>query len=434
MRYPPIPSSLFADRRKDFAKKMVPGSIAIFYSNDPMPRSGDQFFPFRQDSDLFALSGLNQPETILVLFPSADTAAYREIAFILPQDPEHAIWNGDRYTAREAREVSAIETIRTSGQWEKMMPPIIRSATTIYTNHRPKERFDPNLLTQNDRMTATLKQLYPHHTFADAHAILRQIVMVKHRHELALLKEAVRVTEMAFQKVLHALKPGMKEYEVEAELTYVLSRHGCHHAFEPIVASGKNACTLHYIRNDQMIKKDDLVLIDFGAEHAGMNSDMTRTLPASGQFSKRQKDIYYSVLNVLNEVTAIMKPGITLEMLNKETGKLIESELIRLKILTKKDIRNQDKASPLRRRYFMHGVSHHLGYDVHDKYERNVPLKAGMILTCEPGLYIPEEKTGIRLENDILITRGAPKNLMAHIPIDPEEIEEIMQSSAAMRK
>jgi Xaa-Pro aminopeptidase len=277
-------------------------------------------------------------------------------------------------------------------------------------------------------MTETLKKLYPDKNFVQAHTILQHLSMIKHPLEIGQLKKAIDITGMAFDRVMHTIKPGMKEYEVEAELHYILTRNGCHHAFEPIVASGKSACTLHYIRNDRAIKKDELVLIDFGAEYAHMASDMTRTIPASGKFNKRQRDIYISVLNVLEEITDIMRPGITLDQLNKETGKLIERELLRLKILTRTDLRKQDPAKPLRRKYFMHGVSHHLGYDVHDKGERSVPLKPGMVLTCEPGLYIPEEKIGIRLENDILITRGKPKNLMDHIPIHPDEIESIMNS------
>jgi Xaa-Pro aminopeptidase len=309
------------------------------------------------------------------------------------------------------------------------MPGLIGSMSTIYINPRQLERFETQVLSQNDRMAIELKTIYPQYTFQYAHPILRQMAMIKHPVEISILNQAIKVTGSAFERVLHTIKPGMKEYEVEAELTYTLTRHGCHHAFEPIVASGKSACTLHYVRNDRIIKKEELVLIDFGAEYACMASDVTRTIPASGRFTKRQRDIYISVLKVLEEMIQMMRPGVKLEELNTEAGKLIESELIRLRILTKRDIRRQDPKSPPRKKYFMHGISHHLGYDVHDIYDRSVPLKAGMVLTCEPGLYIPEEGIGIRLENDILITRGKPKNLMTHVPIDPEEIEGIMNNS-----
>lgn len=426
MRYQPIPSHLFSERRVQFARRMVPNSIAIFYSNDPMPRNGDQVYPFRQDSDLFALSGLDQEGSVLVICPEAKNEAYREIAFILPQDPEHAIWHGHRYSLREASGISGITTVRTLSQWDRIVPALIRGCTTVYINPRQQDRFHSEVLSQNDRMAAILKSQFPKHTFAHAHPILRHLAMIKHPVEIAMLKHAAHVTGIAFDRVLNTIRPGMKEYEVEAEITYTLARHGCHHAFEPIVASGKSACTLHYTRHDRLIKKNDLVLLDFGAEYACMASDMTRTIPASGRFTPRQREMYMAVLKVLNEITSMMRPGVTIDQLNKETGKWMESELIRLGILHKKEVRLQDASKPLYRKYFMHGISHHLGYDVHDPHDRQSPLKAGMVLTCEPGLYVAEEKTGIRLENDVFITRGNPVNLLEDIPILPDDIEAIM--------
>lgn len=428
MRHSPIPSTLFSDRRKEFAKKMAPDSIAVFYSNDPMPRSGDQFYPFRQDSALYALTGIDQPGTILLLYPDAKNKIHREMVFIQPCDLEHAIWNGDRLNQKDAAAISGIATIRWIGQWETIMPSLFYSVNSIYVNTREQEKFDSPLLSLNDRMAAELKNLYPFHTFHRAQPLLKQMLMIKHPVELELIKKAVTVTGLAFQRVLQTIRPGMREYEVEAELSYEMLRNGCQHAFEPIVASGVSACTLHYIKNDQVIAPDSLVLLDFGAEYANMASDMTRTIPASGRFSKTQKKIYQAVLNVLNETMKMMSPGMTLESLNKETGKKIESELISLKILTKSEIKRQDLKSPLWRKYFMHGVSHHLGYDVHDIGDRTVPFKAGMVLTCEPGIYIPELKTGVRLENDILITRRGSENLMKSIPVDPDEIETLMNS------
>lgn len=428
MRYHPISSRLFIERRQAFAKKMKPGAIAIFYSNDPMPRSGDQFYPFRQDSSLFALSGIDQPGTVIVLHPDAVSKNDREIAFILKTDPEHTTWNGDRLTPKEAKNISGIANIKTIDQWDRTMLPLLSTVKSIYIKSGEQDQFHPDIPSQNDRMARNLKQQYPSLIFQQAQLILRQLLMTKHPIEIELMKKAVHVTGLAFDRALRAVKPQMKEYELEAELTYELSRHGCQHAFEPIVASGKSACTLHYIRNDQTIKAGSLVLLDFGAEYACMASDMTRTIPASGRFSLRQRKIYSSVLKVLNEVTAMMRPGIMIDQLNAEAGKLIESELVKLKILTRGEIRKQDKELPLWKKYFMHGISHHLGYDVHDTSDRSSPLKAGMVLTCEPGIYVPGEKTGIRLENDILITRKGPQNLMESIPIDPDEIEWIMLS------
>ncbi len=428
MRYNPIPANLFVDRRQAFTKKMMPDAIAIFYSNDQMPRSADQFYPFRQDSALFALSGLDQPGTIIVLYPGARDKTYKEIAFILKPEPGHAIWNGDRLTVKEAIKISGMPVIKTIDQWEDIMPSLIQSAKAIYVNTREQDRFHTELLSPNDRMTVELKRMYPLHSFERAQPILRQLFMMKHPVEIQIIKHAVHVTGLAFDRALRYVKPNMKEFEVEAELTYILAQNGCQHAFEPIVASGRSACTLHYIRNNRRIRPDSLVLLDFGAEYANMASDMTRTIPASGAFSKRQRKVYFSVLKVLNEITGMMRPGIKIDQLNAEAGKLIESELMKLKILTKSEIRKQDREAPLWKKYFMHGISHHLGYDVHDPSDRSSPLKAGMVLTCEPGIYIPGENLGIRLENDILITNKGPQNLMESIPIDPDEIESIMLS------
>lgn len=399
-----------------------------------MPRNGDQHFPFRQDSVLFALSGIDQPGTIIILCPHARRKADREIALILPQDPEHTIWNGERYSTREAARISGISNVQTHDHLDRILDRLTRDAHTIYIHSADQVHHRRDILSPNDRMAQTLRQRFPNHSFKDSHQILHRMMMIKHPEELQLMRHAVAVSGKAFDRILETTRPGMKEYQLEAELTSVLVRNGCQHAFEPIVASGKSACILHYIRNDRTLQKEDLVLLDFGAEYANMASDISRTIPVSGRFTKRQKDIYTSVLNILNEVTSMMRPGITLTELNKATGSLVERELLRLRIITKSDLRRQDPAAPIRRKYFMHGVSHHLGYDVHDQHERTAPLKAGMVLTCEPGLYIPEEGVGIRLENDILITRGKPKNLMEGIPVDPDEIEDRMNQGGSTRR
>ena len=252
--------------------------------------------------------------------------------------------------------------------------------------------------------------------------------MIKHPLEIDLIRKAITITGNAFDRVLRMTAPGQKEFEVESELTYIISKAGCRHAFEPIVASGKSACVLHYITNDRVIKDGSLILLDFGVEYANFNSDMTRTIPANGRFTKEQKKVYLSVLHVLNEIMSMMKPGVTISDLNKETGRLIESELIKLKIISKNEVHRQNKQEPLWKKYFMHGVSHHLGFDVHDLSDRKAPLKPGMVLTCEPGIYLPSHQMGIRLENDVLITRKGSENLMKSIPIDPDEIESLMVS------
>jgi len=308
------------------------------------------------------------------------------------------------------------------------MQQISQSARAIYVNTPDRNKFQPSVQTLNERKVSALKEAFPSHTFHTSLPILQKLAMVKHPVEIDLIKKAIDITGIAFDRVLHTIKPGIKEFEVEAELTYMIVKHGCKHAFQPIVASGKSACTLHYITNDRIIQKGTLVLIDFGAEYANMASDMTRTIPADGIFTKEQKKIYSAVLHVLNEVSGMMRPGTLLSQINKEAAKLIESELIKLKIISRADIKRQDTSHPLWKKYFMHGVSHHLGYDVHDLSDREAPLRAGMVLTCEPGIYLPGLNLGIRLENDILVTKNTPRNLMAAIPIEAGEIETIMRS------
>jgi len=426
MRYDPISSSLFAAHRHSFIKQMKKNSMAIFFSNDAMPRSGDQTFPFRQDADIFALSGLDQPGTVLVLNPGASDPSMREIGFILSPDPLHTVWNGKRYSKVDARRVSGIQNIYTIGQWSRIMTPLLESTHVLYLNASLDENPLHRVLNQNERRGVELQNAWPKITFLSARPLLQKQMMIKHSIEIELMKKAISVTGRAFDEVLKVVRPGLREFEVEAELTREIIRSGCHHAFEPIIASGKSACTLHYTRNDGVLQKGTLVLLDFGAEYAGMASDMSRTIPVSGRFTSRQREIYVAVLEILNRIMDMMRTGITIAQLNTETGKLMDSALIRLKLLTRHDLRKQDRSQPLRKKYFMHGVSHHLGWDVHDKHEPGAILKPGMVLTCEPGLYIPEEKTGIRLENDILITRGRSINLMKHIPIDPDEIEALM--------
>jgi len=428
MRYDPISPSLFSDRRNSLAGKMKKNSIAIFFSNDEMPRNGDQTFLFQQNADLFSLTGLDQPETVLVLNPGAADPMKRELAFILPANPMHTIWNGKRYSKPEAKQVSGIHMIYSTEQWAGVIHPLLQTADNIYLNTSLTENPLNNVVNQNERRGYELQNSWPEKSFLSSRPILQKLMMIKHPVEIELMKKAIEVTGRAFEKVLKSVKPGLMEFEMEANLTYEIIRSGCQHAFEPILASGKSACTLHYIRNDGILRSGTLLLLDFGAAYAGMASDMTRIIPVSGRFTKRQREIYIAVVEVLNKVTDLMRPGITLPELNTETGKMIDAALLHLKIISKHDLRKQDPSHPIRKKYFMHGVSHHLGWDVHDKHVPGAPLRSGMVLTCEPGLYIPEEKTGIRLENDILITSGRPQNLMKNIPIDPDEIEAIMNA------
>lgn len=400
-------------------------SLAIFYSGDPMRRSGDQSYPYRQDPILFSLSGIDQPGTVLVLIKSSDTSEDEHL-FILPNDPHHTIWNGERLTHQAASAISGTQHVHRISQLDKFLQRTIPTVRHIYLQLPEGENSFSH--TPAQRQSDIFEKTYPNHIILNAEPLLRKTSMVKHPMEVELIKKAVSITGSAFGNLLQHIKPGQLEYELEAHLTYQILKLGGRHAFEPIIASGKSACILHYTTNDRIIKPGTLVLIDFGAEYANMASDMTRTVPASGRFRPEQKKVYLSVMHVLDRITAMMRPGILLPELTAEAGRIIESELIKLKILSRHQVKQQDKAKPLWKKYFMHGVSHHLGYDVHDLSDRTAPLKPGMVVTCEPGLYIPELKMGIRLENDILITRGRPINLMADVPIDPDEIETLMKS------
>lgn len=426
MRYNKFPSKLFSDRRAGFAKKMKPGSLALFFSNDPMSRNGDQFFPFRQHSALFAMTGIEQPGTILILLKESSSTPLTEILFIVPQDPSNKIWNGERLTKQQASAFSGIKKIKSTDGWDTFSKIFIKKVRSIYIPVANEVSNISGLHSQNERMYIQLKNTNPHHAFINANDILKKTLMIKHPDEINGIKKAAEVTGLAFERALNTVRPGMMEFELEAELTYVLHRNGCQHAFEPIIASEASACILHYIKNNKRIRNGTLILLDYGAEYGNIAADVSRTIPANGKFSPDQKRYYMAVLRILNHITMLMRPGISIGELNLETSKRIESELTGLKIISRNDIRNQDKKHPLWRKYFMHGVSHHLGYDVHDLSDRDTPLSSGMVLTCEPGIYIPELKLGIRLENDILITRKGPENLTASIPIEPDEIENIM--------
>jgi Xaa-Pro aminopeptidase len=426
MRYDPIPNRLFADRRSAFMARMKRRSAAIFFSPDRMPRSGDQSFPFHQNTDLMALSGLQQEGSILVLHPAAKRSADRQIAFILPPNRYDLIWNGRRMTPNEARQISGIHTIYTIKRWHSVLHQILLTTDVLYVNGGDPAANHVAAYASAQFKIKELQQAKPELNIISAQSIMAHERMIKHPVELQLLAKAIQVTHNAFEDMLGIVQPGRREFELEAALTQTIIAHGCQHAFEPIIASGAAACALHYVRNDGWLKKGQLTLIDFGASYAGMNADVTRTIPVSGRYTTRQADVYDAVHRVLDGTTDVMRSGITLAELNDEAGNLMDQELIRLRLATKKDIRSQDKKHPFRKKYFMHGIGHHLGWDVHDPHVKDAKLKPGMVLTCEPGLYIAKEKLGIRLENDIRITYGKPEILTQSIPIDRDEIEDRM--------
>ncbi|MCB0685441.1 MAG: aminopeptidase P N-terminal domain-containing protein [Saprospiraceae bacterium] len=430
MRYQAIDPTLFIQNRQRFARQMKPDSLAIFHSNDAMPRNGDQHFPYRQHSDFFYLTGVEQKDSTLILFPGAPKSEFKEILFI-KKETEHArIWEGEKLTKNEASGISGIEKIVWSSQYSSVLHDLIKQAKRVYINGNESQGIDDEILTRDLRLGNQLMRRYPMHKYHRSQPILRNLRMIKSTTEVDLIKRAIDITKAGFDQVLNLIQPDMWEYQVEALLTGSFIHEGAQgHAYAPIVASGAAACVLHYITNDHQCKAGDLLLIDFGAEYANYAADLTRTIPVSGRFTERQASVYNAVLRVMKETKEMMVPGILLDELNTEVGKMMSHALVDLGLLDKNELNSKDAKKQPYRRYFMHGVAHHLGLDVHDLSDRYSPFQAGMVLTCEPGIYIPEENLGIRLENNILITDEGPVDLAAHVPIEIEEIESLMEQS-----
>jgi Xaa-Pro aminopeptidase len=427
MRYSPFPSELFVKNRQKLVAELPPKSMVLISSNDIMPTNADGTMGFKQQTDLFYLSGLDQEETLLLLYPDAPEAHFREIAFIRETSELIAIWEGHKYTKEEARNISGIQNIQWTTHFEAILKTLIYSAESIYMIDNEHMRNSSLVETQNDRLVLEIKDKYPLHRIGRLAPILNTLRMKKEKAELDAIQKAIDITESGFRRVLQFTQPGVWENEIEAEFIheFIKSRSGGF-AYTPIIASGANACVLHYIENERECKDGDLLLLDVGACYGNYNADMTRTIPVNGKFSPRQRQVYQAVLNVLNFATDLMRPGIFWVDYQKEVEKFMEGQLIELGLFTRQDVENQDPNNPLFKKYFMHGVAHHLGLDVHDVWDKYKPFEAGMVLTCEPGIYIREEGIGIRLENNLLITNGPAVNLMANIPIEMDEIEALM--------
>jgi len=432
MKYSKIDSNLFKENRARFAAQMKPNSIAIIHSNDMMFRNGDAHFPYRQSSDMFYLTGLDQEEVILVLYPDCPRGnKFKEIVFTKQTNEHIAVWEGYKYTKEDASETSGVDTVFWLDEMQPLFNELILLADNIYVNTNENDRAVMDYLSRDVRHALALKKEYVGHNFERAQPILKSLRMIKSPHEVDLMQKACDITNKAFRRVLATTEPGKTEYEVEANIIYEFMRQGAAgHAYTPIIAGGSNACVLHYIANDQVLKDGDLMLMDFGAEYANYAADMSRTIPVNGRFTARQKAVYNAVLAVKKEAEALLVVGNNLTDYHKEVGKIMESELIGLGLLNKDAVRQQDPNRPLYKKYFMHGTSHHLGLDVHDLCHRYVDFAPGMVFTCEPGIYIPEENIGIRLEDDLVVTNTRPLNLMSDIPIEVEEIEELMQGKA----
>ena len=429
MKYLPIQNNLFINNRKNFLERLAPNSLAIFHSNDEFPRNGDQTFPFKQNADFFYLTGIDQEQSVFVFFPDCPNPLYKEVLFLRQTDEHIAVWEGHKYTKEEAKQASGITSIYWLQDFDAILHCIINYAENIYVNTNENDRYSYQVPYRDLRMYEQLHKRYPLHQYKRSALILRELRAVKSEIEIELTRKACEITRDGFVRVLGFLKPGVAEFEVEAEFTHeFLRQRATGHAYNPIIASGPNANVLHYIDNNQVCKDGDLLLLDVGAEYANYNADMTRTIPVNGRFTKRQREVYDAVLRVMRAATAMIRAGVVLSEYQEEVGKIMTSELIDLKLLDKHDVEKQDPKMPLYKKYFMHGTSHHLGLDVHDFANRYRQFEVGNILTCEPGIYIPAEGFGIRLENDILITEDGNTDLMADIPLEAAHIEDIMNS------
>jgi Xaa-Pro aminopeptidase len=429
MRYSKIPSELFKKNRKKLISKLKKNALAIVASNDEMPRNGDQTHPFRQNSDTFYLTGIEQEKTMLILDSEQEDKKKQATLFILKPDKSTEQWEGHKLRKHEAREISGIENIQYTENFDFALRNLIIEREYIYLNTNEYAKFFTDVPYKDLRFIKELQAAYPLHKYERLAPIITQCRLRKEPEEVELHKKACEITNQAFHRVAKFIKPGIYEYEIEAEMTHEFIRKGANgHAYAPIIASGKNSCVLHYISNDQKLKDGDLVLMDFGAEYANYSADTTRTLPVSGKFTKRQREVYEAVLRVMKKAIKLIRPGATINKVNSKVNELIEEELIHLKLISKEELKNQDPDNPVRMKYFMHGTSHFMGLDVHDVGGKDVPFEAGMFMSCEPGIYIEDENIGIRLEDDILVTENGQTNLLSDEPIEPDEIEKLMQA------
>ena len=431
MKYLPIRSHLFTKNRLKFSQQMQPNSIAVFNSNDVFSTGADSTLPFEQHRNIFYLSGVDQEESILVLFPSAKEKAHREILFLKETNDHIAVWEGAKLSKSQATATTGVQTVYWLKEFDSVFPTLMAEATRFYFNNNDHYRQTVEMETRDDRFLKMIKSTYPSVELLPNFPIMEAIRGVKEPEEIALIQTACAITEKGFRRALGFINPGVMEYEIEAEFIHEFLRNRSKgFAYTPIIGSGYNACVLHYIENNQMCKDGDMLLMDVGAEYANYASDMTRTVPVNGRFTARQKAVYQAVLNVKNEATKLLVSGTIWEDYHVEVGKIMTSELLGLGLIDKADVQKEDPKWPAYKKYFMHGTSHHMGLDTHDFGPLKNPMKENMVFTVEPGIYIPNEKMGIRLEDDVVIqAEGSPLNLMQGIPIEIEEIETLMQAN-----
>ena len=428
MKYLPLNPEIFINNRQRFAKQMRPNAIAIFVSNDEVPVNGDALYPFKQNSDLFWLSGITQEDSMVILFPDNPDPKYREVLVLNRPNELKEKWDGKRLRISEAQKISGIKTVVWLDSLDPLLQPWIHLTDAIYLDTNENDRKASLIRTRDYRFVEELKARYPLHQYERAAKIMKELRGIKTALEIEVLQKAIDITENTFRRLLKFIRPGVMEFEIEAEIWHsFLSQRATGPAYGSIIASGDRARTLHYVTNDQECKEGELVLMDFGAEYGGYNADLTRTVPVSGKFSRRQKTVYNACLHLHDYAKSLLKPGISIVDYTEKIGDEATQQFLKIGLLKKTDIKNEDPENRAYRKYLYHGISHHLGIDVHDLGTRTEPIKAGMVLTVEPGIYIEEEQMGVRIENNVWITRNGNKDLMKNIPITIEEIESLMK-------
>jgi len=428
MKNLPLDPALFVQNRKRFVSQMAPNSIAIFVSNDESPSNGDAIYRFKQNSDLYWLSGITQEDTMVILFPDNPDPKYREVLVLVRPNELKEKWDGKRLRSAEAKEISGMENVIWLDSLQAMLQTWIHLADTIYLDTNENDRKSGWLRTRDYRFVDEMKSRFPLHRYERAAKLMKELRGIKTSYEVEVLQQAIDITDKTFRRLLKFIRPGVMEYEIEAEIFHsFLSQRATGEAYGSIIASGDRARTLHYVSNNQECKAGELILMDFGAEYGGYCADLTRTVPVNGKFTKRQKEVYNACLHLHNYAKSLLKPGITLVDYTDKVGDEATKEFIKIGLLTKTDVKNEDPDNKAYRKYLYHGISHHLGIDVHDLGTRTQPLKQGMVLTVEPGIYIEEEQMGIRIENNVWITKTGNKDLMKNIPITVEEIEALMK-------
>ncbi len=428
MKFQPIQPALFSKNRQRFIKSMLPNSIAIFVSNDEWPMNGDAIHSFKQNSDLFWLSGIMQEDSMVILFPDNPDPKYREVLVLVRPNELKEKWDGKRLRANEAKEISGMPTVVWLDSIDALLQPWIHLADHIYLDSNENDRKASLIRSSEYRFIDEMKSRYPLHSYQRAAKIMKELRGIKTADEIELLQKAIDITDTTFRRLLQFIKPGVMENEIEAEIYHsFLSQRSTGPAYGSIIASGDRARTLHYVSNNQECKEGELILMDFGAEYGGYCADLTRTVPVSGKFGRRQKTIYNACLHLHNYAKSLLKPGITIVNYTDKVGEEATQQFLKIGLLKKTDVKNEDAENRAYRKYLYHGISHHLGVDVHDLGTKTEPIKAGMVFTVEPGIYIEEEKIGVRIENNLWITRNGNKDLMKNIPVTVEDIEALMK-------